>query len=107
MEEADSILIINLRDLGCPIDEEVNSIKQMLETDSSLVYKACVTYLKLIGTHRTHTHNTTNQFCVFFISPLFFFFPQQTPRRSFPRRFPGVCPRGLLRAQRWPRRSRG
>lgn len=49
MEEADNILIINLRDLGCPIDDGINSIKQMLETDSSLVYKACVTYLKLIG----------------------------------------------------------
>lgn len=49
MEEADNILIINLRDYGCPIDDNINSIKQMLETDSSLVYKACVTYLKLIG----------------------------------------------------------
>lgn len=49
MEEADNILIINLRDLGCPIEDSINSIKQMLDTDPSLVYKACVTYLKLIG----------------------------------------------------------
>lgn len=54
MEEADNILIINLRDLGCPIEDSINSIKQMLDTDPSLVYKACVTYLKLIGKYNTY-----------------------------------------------------
>eukprot|EP00727_Mastigamoeba_balamuthi_P009053 m51a1_g4770 hypothetical protein (614) ;mRNA; f:19052-21602 len=52
MEEADNLLIMSLRDVGCPLEEGVKSVKQLIESDSTLVYQACVCFLKAIDPAR-------------------------------------------------------
>eukprot|EP01113_Clastostelium_recurvatum_P012785 TRINITY_DN16665_c0_g1_i2.p1 TRINITY_DN16665_c0_g1~~TRINITY_DN16665_c0_g1_i2.p1 ORF type:complete len:624 (-),score=205.72 TRINITY_DN16665_c0_g1_i2:48-1919(-) len=45
MEEADNLLILNLKDYGCPIEDGITTLAQF---EPDVVYKACLCYVRLI-----------------------------------------------------------
>jgi len=52
MEEADTILVMGIRDIGCTVEPSIKSIKQLLDSEPAIIYQACVAYVRLIDPSR-------------------------------------------------------
>lgn len=50
--EADDILLLGLREVGCPLDGSVKTLKQLLESDPGLIYQGALAYAKAIEPQR-------------------------------------------------------